>query len=185
MQNYYAPPAGGPGGMAPGGYHAPQAGGAWRDGEHLVVIKGSALPDRCVKCNAPAQGFTLSRMLYWNPPWVYVTILLGLLIFVIVALVTRKQGMVSFGLCPEHRSQRTKLHLAAGITPLLTIGGCAASVSADAPMAAVVCVFLTLILPFVFIVLATPMSVKLIDDRALRLKVGPEFLASFDAQPGE
>ena len=32
--------------------------GAWRDGSLLVVVSQDAeLPDRCVKCNAPAGGY--------------------------------------------------------------------------------------------------------------------------------
>ena len=35
--------------------------GVWRDGNLLVVQKGAALPDRCIRCNAPAEGRRLHR----------------------------------------------------------------------------------------------------------------------------
>lgn len=31
-------------------------GGIWRDGDLLVMRNGAVLPDRCVRCNAPAAG---------------------------------------------------------------------------------------------------------------------------------
>ncbi len=38
------------------GPRAPDDVGAWRDGPLLVMIKGAELPDRCLKCNQPADG---------------------------------------------------------------------------------------------------------------------------------
>jgi hypothetical protein len=33
------------------------ANAAWRDGKLLMVRKGAILPDRCLKCNEPAEGY--------------------------------------------------------------------------------------------------------------------------------
>jgi hypothetical protein len=44
------------------------AGSVWRDGELLVMRKGAVLPDRCVKCNAPAEGGRLRYVQLWHDP---------------------------------------------------------------------------------------------------------------------
>src|SRR5258706_76322 len=43
----------------------------WRDKKVLVLGVRAALPDRCIKCNAPAEGSRLKRTLYWHPPGWY------------------------------------------------------------------------------------------------------------------
>lgn len=77
--------------------------GIWRDGRILVLTPGSALPPRCIKCNAPALQPQKPRKVYWHQPWIYLLILLNVLIYLIVALIVRKQAVVAPGLCPNHR----------------------------------------------------------------------------------
>lgn len=86
-------------------------GGAWRDKRTLVMGPRAILPDRCVKCNAPTHGEKLKRQLYWHSPWIYLTILLNLLIYLIIALVVRKQAKIEVGLCAQHRTKRW-MHIA-------------------------------------------------------------------------
>ena len=44
---------------------------AWRDRKLLVVRKkGAVLPDRCLKCNAPAEGYRFTRDVSWIRPMV-------------------------------------------------------------------------------------------------------------------
>ena len=78
----------------------------WRTPKDLVMAKEATLPDRCVKCHAPATGERLKRNLYWHPPWIYILILASLLIYVIVALIIRKRATIHIGLCDEHRAAR-------------------------------------------------------------------------------
>jgi len=80
----------------------------WRSGKILVTAPRAAFPDRCVKCNAPANGARLKRTLYWYPPYVIVLILLSLLIGLIIAMVVRKMARVEIGLCEVHRSRRVR-----------------------------------------------------------------------------
>ena len=94
----------------------------WRSDRLLVMSQGAELPDRCVKCNAPAHGQRLRRKLYWHSPYIYLLILLNLLIYVIVAMIVRKRAQVEVGLCEPHRSQR---RLAIGLGWLMGLGGLA------------------------------------------------------------
>ena len=64
------------------------------------------MPDRCVKCKAPATGFRLKRQLHWHHPAIYILVLVSILIYVIVVLIVRKKAVLHVGLCETHRTQR-------------------------------------------------------------------------------
>jgi len=78
----------------------------WRDGKAVVMSKNGTLPDRCIKCNAPAQGQRLEKTLYWHSPVIYLCILLHVIVYIIVALIVRQKARVAVGLCDKHRARR-------------------------------------------------------------------------------
>lgn len=99
----------------------------WSEGRSLVMVKGTPLPDRCIKCNAPAHGYTMKRNLSWhNPAW-YLAIFAGLVIYLIAYLAVRQTAVVYIGVCEKHRRQRIRdillawLGIAAGIA-LVVVG---------------------------------------------------------------
>jgi len=92
----------------------------WRSGPTLVMNKAATLPDRCVKCNTPAQGRRLKRNLYWHSPYLYLLVLLNLLIYLIVAIIVRKRAKIEIGICDRHLAQR---RTAIAIGWLLGLGG--------------------------------------------------------------
>ena len=96
---------------------------AWRDGKKLVVRKGAELPDRCIKCNAPAGGYRYSRTLEWVKPIWLVTLFLGLLLFALVYLIVRKKGKITVGLCEVHRRRRTRAIAWGWLSALAGIAG--------------------------------------------------------------
>lgn len=77
-----------------------------RQKKRLVMGKNATLPDRCVKCNAPADGGRLPRRLYWHPGLVYLLLLVNILIYALVAIISRKRANIEVGLCARHRSKR-------------------------------------------------------------------------------
>jgi GYF domain 2 len=85
-----------------------RSGGVWRDGKLMVATKGATLPDRCVKCNRPANGLRLTRKLYWHPPAYYLLICGGVLLYAIVALIVRKNTVLDFGICELHKNKRKR-----------------------------------------------------------------------------
>ncbi|MFC2173471.1 hypothetical protein ACFLU6_12690 [Acidobacteriota bacterium] len=92
---------------------AAQAGGGMpfgRQGGCLVVRKNMALPDRCVKCNAPAEGQRYQKTLYWHNPVWYILILISPIIYIIAALIVREKVPVDLGFCQAHRSKR-RMHI--------------------------------------------------------------------------
>ena len=49
---------------------------AWHSGKFLITKKGARLPDRCLKCNRPANDRNILKKLQWQPPWVYIPLAL-------------------------------------------------------------------------------------------------------------
>jgi hypothetical protein len=80
--------------------------GAWREGDLLLMSEGASLPDNCVKCDEPAEGYLLKRNLQWHHPAVYLLILIHLLLYIIVALIVRKRVKVYIPVCEAHRRRR-------------------------------------------------------------------------------
>jgi len=80
-------------------------GGVWRDGKVLVVRQDATLPARCVKCGEPAEPGKI-RKLYWHHPAIYALVIFWVLIYIIVAMIFRKNVSVNPSLCPAHLKRR-------------------------------------------------------------------------------
>lgn len=90
----------------------------WRSRRKAVTRPDTTFPDRCVKCNAPASGFRLKRVVYWQHPAYYLLLLINLLILLIVVLIVRKKAILHIGLCERHRARR-KIGLVVGYSSIL------------------------------------------------------------------
>ncbi len=55
-----------------GGPRVSDGAGAWRRKKTLIIDRESRLPDRCVKCNAPAEE-RLHVKISWHKQWVYLS----------------------------------------------------------------------------------------------------------------
>jgi hypothetical protein len=79
-------------------------------------------PEACLKCGRPTTQF-VKKTFSWTPGWVYVTVLINLLVFIIVAAVTTKTLKARVPMCDEHRKHwfwRNLILL--GIIPVLIAG---------------------------------------------------------------
>ena len=94
----------------------------WRDGPDLLARPQADLPRYCVKCGEPAVDYR-KRSFYWHSPWLYLLILLQMIIYLIVALIVRRQGQHQVGLCAAHQGQRRRFILMAWLSPLPLMGG--------------------------------------------------------------
>jgi len=185
--NPYAAPAA----ALDAGLHEPGSEhGVWRAGNDLIMSRDGVLPDRCMKCNEPANGLRLKRKLSWHPQGYFLLVLISPLLYIIVAMIVRKTATVRFPLCPAHRRRRRRM---IGLGWLLALGafpvGIACSMLASHvqgplldPIAlggvglAVVMVIAGLIVGFTGARLA---STTKIDKQYVWLsKLGPEFVAS-------
>jgi NADH:ubiquinone oxidoreductase subunit 6 (subunit J) len=81
------------------------------------------LPDVCMKCGAPATVWK-PRSFAWHPPWIFVLILAGLLVYVIVALVLTKRKRLDIPLCDAHKAHWLwrQLVVVGGLLVLLAVG---------------------------------------------------------------
>jgi len=84
---------------------------ATRRGKALIVPRTASLPAHCLKCGTPAST-PWRKKFYWHPPLLYILILFpGLIIYVIVALIVRKQMELNLPLCETHHADRKRYRL--------------------------------------------------------------------------
>jgi hypothetical protein len=161
------------------------------DGVGLVMARNLIGPDRCVKCNAPAEGYQLLRRLSWHHPALYVLILFpGLVIYALVALCVRKTAQVKVGLCPDHRAARRRnvaiawslclLGLAMLIGIPMALSGQRGPDVGTYKAAGAIAGIVTLLVGLVYAAVAVPVvSPRRIDDHYVYLnKAGRPFLES-------
>jgi hypothetical protein len=78
----------------------------WRAGKLLVCTRDAIFPNRCVKCNAPAEPPLVRYKLGWHSGWWYLLILVQVIVYVIVGLLVRKRAEIDVGLCERHQRRR-------------------------------------------------------------------------------
>jgi hypothetical protein len=91
----------------------------WRNHELIVLQRGAHLPPRCIRCNAPAEHFSL-RPLYWAPAWKA----LGTMHAGVPSLHSAQRADVRIGLCTKHRHGRRNGLITACALPLLGLAAC-------------------------------------------------------------
>jgi len=79
----------------------------WRQDSVLVMTRQALLPDRCIKCNEPAER-KLKRKLSWHHPAIYLLVFVGALVYVVLAMIMRKTATIEVGLCENHSAIRTR-----------------------------------------------------------------------------
>ena len=159
--------------------------GVWRDKSKMVVSKGAPLPDRCVKCNAPAHGAKLKRKLTWHHPAIFILILVATLIYLIVAMIVRKTATVELGLCEEHMAKRRRNVFITWLLILLGVAGfIMAVIVADNTflLAGIILILAGIIYALVALRIVTPAR---IDDKFAWLKgVNKDYLDELPQWPG-
>jgi hypothetical protein len=102
--------------------HLDSSSDAWRHGKMLVVRKGAELPDRCLKCAAPARGYRFSRSLSWHKPVWALTFLISPILYALVYFFVRWRARVTVGLCPRHRRNRARAIALGWLAALAGVG---------------------------------------------------------------
>ena len=149
----------------------------------LVVRKGAKLPDRCLKCAAPARGYGFSRSLSWHKPVWALTSLISLISCTPVYLFVRWRARVTVGLCPRHRRNRARaialgwLAALAGLGSIIAGGMVSDSLQPIALIGGIVLLFVGMICRAVGSQVLVP---RRIDKHFVWLsKVSPDYLAAF------
>jgi hypothetical protein len=161
------------------------AGGFWRWNNQLVTRSGTPLPDRCMRCNAPTNGYRLKRKFYWHPPAYFLFILLNLLIYAVIAMCVRKQATLHIPLCERHRVRRIQGIIACWVGVLTGIGLLIGAASKDSGIMA--CVGVVLFLGgaiFGAVTGAKVSPVKITNDNIWLKGVNKDFLAGLPEWTG-
>lgn len=96
----------------------------------VVPLEVNELPDVCVQCGGTTDGKPITKVFYWHHPGWYLTILLGVLVYVLIALGVRRKHRLTLSMCREHRRTRLVRMLAGYVGfPLLLVGFCFASIT--------------------------------------------------------
>ena len=93
-----------------------------RDGKLLLVRGNGAFPNRCIRCNEPGNSYRLTRTVSWHHPMLYLLILLGGIVYFIVASGERKSVRIRYSLCPKHVRVRRAVLLVAWLEVLAGVG---------------------------------------------------------------
>jgi hypothetical protein len=125
-------------------YGSDSALNVWRDGSQLVAANNTTLPERCIKCNAPASTL-LKRTVEWYPPYVLLIFLLVHIAGIILYCITRKRATLYIGLCEAHLNRR-RFGLLIGICMLVgSVLFFWTSVTGDAPQWALLAVIVFMV----------------------------------------
>jgi len=144
-------------------------GGPWRKEDLLITTRSMSLPNRCIKCNKPANGFSVKKRYLYTPEWtnalvVATFIFWPLLPFVMVIFyVLGKSARLEIGLCTDHR--RVRIHGYFFYLPLVLVSLAGilialigpASERISSPLALVVCgvAFVVMVAAFIGFVYST------------------------------
>jgi hypothetical protein len=166
------------------------SGGLWRDGNQLVIRKRTVLPSICVKSNQPGTR-RLRRNLAWHSPALYLLIFIGILIYVIVAVIVTKKATIDIALTPEWWARRRKAMLVAWCLVLAGIAGVFSPIMLDlnsdaSTLVAVLAAIVVFIIGCLWGTIGARMVVatKITNTHAWIKGVHPDFLARFPVWDG-
>ncbi|MBN8458646.1 MAG: hypothetical protein J0M04_12490 [Verrucomicrobia bacterium] len=162
----------------------------YRAGRLLMVRDGAVLPDVCVVSNQPTgPGDWRKRVrLSWISPWLYLALLANLLVFLILSIVLRKSGWVTYSLSRRARMTVIRKKAAAGIMFVMSIGlivtAVTGSVSDDLVLTSVLGGLVMLIAALLILSRADAVRVARTKDGWFLVKgCGREFLDTFPERP--
>jgi di/tricarboxylate transporter len=148
------------------------------------MSKDASLPDYCVKCDAPADGFRLKRNLSWHHPALFLLILLAWLLYLILAMVLRKRATVYLGLCREHSEKRRTLLIAGFVILAVSVALIFGAIASDYPAVALLGLVGILASAIWLAFIARVVTVKKIDDQFVWLNgINENYLSRFPPLP--
>jgi uncharacterized membrane protein YhaH (DUF805 family) len=150
----------------------------WLEGDTLVVLRFGTLPtDLCIKTGQPTEQPPVKRKVQWIHP-AFAIAVLSPIIFLILFLIFRKTGELTYGVSPEFL-QRKKIGLGLILGPIALI---VLSAVTQSPIAIVAAMLIFVVCLIVGIVLMTPFQVRKIDKERIYLKVDERFRQALAAR---
>jgi hypothetical protein len=117
--------------------------GPYREGTLVRLEAGGRLPDRCIRCNRPAEGRRAECSVFWRPvwwrwaSWSSLTVLffmggaaalfinlfgIAVLAAVVADIVLRRKFVIDYGMCSGHRRLRTGVIASCAVSWVVLIG---------------------------------------------------------------
>ena len=75
----------------------------------IVAYKGAAFPDKCICCNAPAEGRLVKKTVFWHTPILLPLLLISFPFYLLLAFSFRRIHTFKIPLCRTHYFQRLAL----------------------------------------------------------------------------
>lgn len=118
-----------------------------------------------MKCGAPANGKPVTKNFSWHHPGFYLLILVGLLVYVVVALVVRKTMKLEVFLCLHHAQRRSTAVMLAWVFPVVGIADAfiLPRFNVEGGVVALITVVLVLAGLVIWAVVSNPIRPKFID----------------------
>ena len=145
-------------------------GDVWREGDVLVAAKDASLPERCVRCDAPSGRSRLKQQYYWHSPALYLIAPFALLIYAIVAMAVRKSARLEIGLCEAHLTRRKTAIVGGSVLALLGFAMVLMAIAGSRAELGLLALVFFISGAVWGTMEASPLKVKHIDDRFVRLK---------------
>jgi len=165
--------------------------GCWRDGKLVCAHKKAEWPDRCVVCNAPANGYRLKLGFVYNDPGDDLLVS-NPFIAVLASVVRREARPVRLGLCARHRASRWRGILLGfvGTPAIMGVGLWFADLASKANQSVADEIFICALLSPVAVVLTAVLMARVaglveMDRTFNRLKCGRRFVESLPELPAE
>jgi hypothetical protein len=161
----------------------------WRDGKRLVMSKTARLPAICVKTNQPTAR-RMKMQIFWHHPLVYLSLLGGVLLYAILALIIRESAKIEIGLSAERLSRRRWSIFGGWMGSFAGLGfiiwGIAVGSRHVAPVLIIGGIVVLLVAVIAGSILSSTVSPAKITRKYVWLRgVHPEYLAALPDFPGE
>jgi hypothetical protein len=158
----------------------------YRDGKILVVPSGCSLPATCVKCGSPVSGKLLAKTFRWHSAGWYFLIFLGLIFYVIAALIVQKKVRIDVPLCDAHRSWRTGMNIAGAVllVGLIPLSFLLMFANVNGGVVALLAIAMVLAGLVVFAIVGSSFTSISIDESCAKFRgAGEQFLSSLPDRP--
>ena len=144
-------------------------------GDLLLIPKGTKLPGICLFTGKEDGGVFETKKLSWAPPWVFIFILFNLLILLVIYLIVRKQGELTWYTDASILARRRSVGWTWGTTAMAGVVAAVVGFASELPVVGVCSVLVILVALILLLVKSPKLKIAKIDKTDIHLKgVSPE-----------
>ena len=87
--------------------------GVWKKDDVLVLSADAVFNDRCIRCNAPADGISVRKILFWHSPLLLPLLVLSFPFYLLLAIFFKRTVTAQIPLCSKHHRMQLAFTLLA------------------------------------------------------------------------